>query len=161
MEQGSRVLIWFSFVGWGQIIGGLISYATAVGYKDDPSGFAIAPWKVPFLWAGLFTIVLGFLFLWFVPDNQLNARWLSKEDRILAVARVRVNQQGIGNKHFKMYQFKEALLDPPTWAFFLLALVGDIPNGGISNFFSQIVSLSSLSFVSASFSMLILAPSSD
>ena len=74
-----------------------------------------------------------------MPDSQLNARWLSKEDRLLAIERVRVNQQGIGNKHFKMYQLKEALLDPLTWAFAFYALAADIPNGGISNFFSQLI----------------------
>ncbi|KAL2044097.1 hypothetical protein ABVK25_012473 [Lepraria finkii] len=46
-----------------------------------------------------------------------------------------VNQQGIGNKHFKMYQLKEALMDPMAWAFTFYALTADIPNGGISNFF--------------------------
>lgn len=93
-----------------------------------------------------------------VPDNQMNARWLSKEDRVLAIERIRVNQQGVGNKHFKWYQFREALLDPLTWAFVFYALVADIPvcyglcssragetstdscqNGGISNFFSQLI----------------------
>lgn len=74
-----------------------------------------------------------------MPDNQLNARWLSKHDRILAVERVRINQQGIGNKNFKMYQLKEALTDPMTWAFAFYACTADIPNGGISNFFSQLI----------------------
>lgn len=74
-----------------------------------------------------------------MPDNQLNARWLSKDDRRLAIERVRVNQQGIGNKHFKAYQLKEALTDPLTWAFAFYALTADIPNGGISNFFSQLI----------------------
>lgn len=59
----------------------------------------------------------------------MNARFLSKEDRILAIERVRENQQGIGNKHFKMYQVKEALTDPLTWAFVFYSLVADIPNG--------------------------------
>ena len=74
-----------------------------------------------------------------MPDNQLNARWLSKDDRRLAVERVRINQQGIGNKHFKAYQLKEALTDPLTWAFVFYALTADIPNGAISNFFSQLI----------------------
>jgi len=38
-----------------------------------------------------------------------------------------------------MYQFKEALVDPLTWAFVAYALIADIPNGGISNFFSQLI----------------------
>lgn len=92
-----------------------------------------------FLVTGLLTSTIGIIFLWAVPDNQMNCRWLSKEDRILAIERIRENQQGVGNKHFKWYQLKEALLDPMAWAFFFYALIADIPNGGISNFFSQLI----------------------
>ncbi|KAH8695994.1 putative MFS allantoate transporter [Talaromyces proteolyticus] len=136
-EQGQRTGIWFSFNGVGQIVGGLIAYGIAVGTREN--GSSIAPWKIIFLVTGLLTICLGFCFLYLIPDNQLNARWLSQDDRILAVERVRINQQGIGNKHFKFYQFKETLLDPMTWGFVFYALVADIPNGGISNFFSQLI----------------------
>jgi len=136
-EQGARAGIWFSFNGVAQIVGGTVSYGIAVGAKTH--NFAIAPWRIVFLTFGLLTASLGLIFLWVMPDNQLNARWLSKTDRVLAVARVRGNQQGIGNKHFKMYQFKEALTDPVAWAFVLFALLGDISNGGLTNFFSQLI----------------------
>ena len=136
-EQGQRVGIWFSFNGFGQIFGGLIAYGIAVGARRH--GSSIAPWKIVFLVCGLLTAFMGLLFLIFVPDNQLNARWLSKSDRRLAIERVRSNQQGIGNKHFKRYQLIEALTDPLTWAFVFYALTADIPNGGISNFFSELI----------------------
>lgn len=74
-----------------------------------------------------------------MPDNQMNARFLTEKEKVLAVERIRVNQQGVGNKHFKLYQFKEALTDPMVWAFVFYSLVADIPNGGISNFFSQLI----------------------
>ncbi|THX51312.1 putative MFS allantoate transporter, partial [Aureobasidium pullulans] len=136
-EQGSRTSIWFSFNGFAQIFGGLVAYGIAKGTRIH--GSAIEPWKIIFLVTGCLTICVGAIFFWVIPDSQLNARFLSKEDRILAIERVRCNQQGIGNKHFKMYQLKEALLDPLTWAFVFYALVADIPNGGISNFFSQLI----------------------
>lgn len=84
-------------------------------------------------------MVLGLLFLCLIPDNQLNAWWLSLQDRILAIQRVRINQQGIGNKRFKLYQFKEALVDPLTWVFFIFAVAADITNGGLTNFSSQLI----------------------
>ncbi|KAF1916418.1 membrane transporter [Ampelomyces quisqualis] len=136
-EQGSRTGIWFSFNGFAQIFGGCLAYGIAVGCRK--SGTTIEPWKIVFLVTGLLTIALGFLFLWIVPDNQMNCRWLSKEDRILAIERIRSNNQGVGNKHFKWYQLKEALTDPLSWAFFFFALIADIPNGGITNFFSQLI----------------------
>ena len=137
-EQGFRTGIWFSFNGWAQIFGGLVAYGIAVGARKH--GSAIAPWKIVFLVCGLLTACMGFVFLWFVPDNQLNARFLkTTRERVLAVERIRANEQGVGNKHWKAYQFREALTDPLTWLFFLYSLVADIPNGGISNFFSQLI----------------------
>ncbi|KAI9036395.1 allantoate permease family MFS transporter [Aspergillus affinis] len=136
-EQGSRVNIWFSFNGWGQILGGFVAYGIAVG--TERHGSAIEPWKIVFLVTGLLTVVLGVVFFWIVPDSQLNCRWLKQEDRVLAIARVRINQQGIGNKHFKFYQVKESILDPMTWAFFFFAIIANIPNGGITNFFNQLI----------------------
>jgi len=120
--------IWFSFNGFAQILGGLIAYAIARGV--DKHGSSIEGWKINFLWTGLLTIVVGIIFFFVVPDNQLNARFLSKEDQILAIERIRKNQQGgmvplcafsspgvywadlfpVGNKHFKMYQLKEVCL---------------------------------------------------
>lgn len=74
-----------------------------------------------------------------MPDNQLNARFLTPEERVLAVHRIKRNQQGIGNRHFKVYQVIEALKDPIVWAFVLFALLSNIPNGGLTNFFSQLI----------------------
>lgn len=156
-EQGLRIGIWFSFNGFAQIFGGLVAYGISKGTENG--GSSIAPWKIIFLLTGLLTVTMGILFLFLMPDNQMNAWFLSKEDRILAIERIRGNQQGVGNKHFKMYQVKEALTDPLTWAFVFYALVADIPNGtshptlpnspphqkltpqlgGISNFFSLLV----------------------
>ena len=150
-EQATRVGIWFSFNGFAQIFGGLVAYGIAKGTKAHPA--SLAGWRIVFLFTGCLTAALGVIFWFVMPDNQLNARWLKPRDRILAVERVRVNQQGIGNKHFKLYQLKEALLDPLTWAFFFYALVADIPNGGISNFFSQLASLFLLPHVSSGYSM--------
>ncbi|KAK3671796.1 Allantoate permease [Recurvomyces mirabilis] len=136
-EQGTRTGIWFSFNGWAQIFGGLVAYGIARGTANHQT--SLAGWKIVFLLTGLLTVSMGILFLFIIPDNQLNARWLSKEDRVLAIERIRVNQQGVGNKHFKWYQVREALTDPITWAFVAYALIADIPNGGISNFFSQLI----------------------
>lgn len=92
-----------------------------------------------FLVIGLFTAFIGAIFLFVMPDNQMNARFLTEKEKVLAIERIRVNQQGVGNKHFKFYQFKEAMTDPMVWAFVFYSLVADIPNGGISNFFSQLI----------------------
>lgn len=126
-STGTRTGIWFSFNGFAQIFGGVVAYGISVGVKKH--GSSVEPWKIIFLLIGLITAAVGCVFLYFMPDNQLNAKFLTPEERLMAVERIRKNQQGVGNKHFKMYQLKEALLDPMSWAFCALALISDIPNG--------------------------------
>ena len=128
-----RVALWSSFNGLAQIFGGLVAYGLSI------REYSITSWKIIFILTGVITIFFGFLFLLLIPDSQLNARWLTEEDRVLAIERVRVNQQGIGNKHFKAHQFKETLQDPMTWAFVLFTVVFNIPNGGLTNFFSLLI----------------------
>lgn len=84
-------------------------------------------------------VLIGFVFLYVVPDNQLNARWLDERERLLAIERVKENEQGIGNKQFKWYQLREVFVDPHFWALFLYGILNDIPNGGLTNFFSQLI----------------------
>jgi ACS family allantoate permease-like MFS transporter len=108
-EQGLRTGIWFSFNGWAQILGGCLAYGIARGVEIH--GSSIAPWKIIFLVTGLLTVAIGVIFLFVVPDNQLNARFLNQKDRILAIERIRINQQGVGNKvNFANYQETESLL---------------------------------------------------
>ncbi|KAF2967771.1 hypothetical protein GQX73_g5829 [Xylaria multiplex] len=134
-EQGTRVSWWFSFNGWGQIVGGVVAYGIATAHDS----LLIKGWQLIFLVFGLFTALMGVFFLYWMPDSQLNARFLTEHERLMAVERIRVNQQGVGNKHFKWYQCKEALTDPMIWAFALFSLFGNIPNGGITNYFSQLI----------------------
>jgi MFS transporter, ACS family, allantoate permease len=132
--QPQEVLHWLTSI---QIFGGLLAYGIARG--TDAYGSSIAPWKIIFLSTGLLTVSVGVVFLFIMPDNQLNARFLNEQDRILALERIRRNQQGVGNHQWKIYQLKEALTDPLSWAFFLYALISSIPNGGLTNFFSLLI----------------------
>lgn len=132
--------IWYSFNGLAQIFGGLLAYG--INRAVNTYGSAIEAWRVLFLVTGLLTVVVGVIFYFVMPDNQLNAIWLSPEDRILAVERVRVNNQGIGNKHFKFYQVKEAFTDPLVWGLAFFGFVGQLPGGGLGVFFSQLVMIS-------------------
>lgn len=136
-EQGSRMGVWFSFNGVAMVVGGVLAYGIAEGTKDSDS--AVEPWRILFFVTGCFTVAIGLVFLRYMPDNQLNVRFLDPEDCVLAVQRIRQNQQGIGNRRFKASQFREALADPLTWAFAFFGCAGNIPNGGITNFFSQII----------------------
>jgi len=47
----------------------------------------------------------------FLPDSPVTAKGLSHREKRIAVERLRENQTGVENKHFKAYQVKEAFMD--------------------------------------------------
>ena len=136
-EQITRTAIWVSSNGFAQILGGVIAYGIAQG--GNAGRYDISPWRLVFVLFGCLTVSVGIFALFFLPDNQLNAWWLPRDQRQLAVVRVRGNQQGIGSRKFKLHQFKEVFTDPFSWLLFLFAVAANIPNGGLTNFFSQLV----------------------
>lgn len=129
-EQFLRTAIWFACNGLGTIIGSGIGY----GITTHMASYSILPWKVLFIVEGCMTMVVGIAFYIHIPDNPSKAWFLTDEEKALVVERIKTNEQGFGNKHFKSYQFKEAVTDIQTWLFFLFGLATDIPNGAVTNF---------------------------
>lgn len=58
----------------------------------------------------------------------MNARFLTPDERVRAVLRLKQNQSGVENKRFKRTQMLEALRDPKTWLFALFAGISNIMN---------------------------------
>lgn len=84
-------------------------------------------------------MLLGLGVFFYLPDNPLSARWLTEQERLLAVERTRSNQQAVENKTVKWYQFREALTDVNTWLYFFFAICTNVPNGAITNFGSILI----------------------
>lgn len=130
--------MWFCFNGVAQIVGGALAYGVSRGFQEN-SHISFSAWKALFLITGLATSVYGLALFSFLPESPITAAWLSKEERHIAVERLRGNQQGIGSKVFKWYQFREAFADVRTYLIFLFLVTVDIPCGGITVFFTQLI----------------------
>lgn len=126
-----RTSIWFSFNGMGLIIG---SGAIAYNLFQNMESYSIEAWKLIFIITGVITIALGIAIFLHIPNKPTEAWFLSETDKRNVVERIRANQQGFGNRHFKKYQLIEALTDIKIWLFSLMILSANIPNGGLTNF---------------------------
>ncbi|KIY44856.1 MFS general substrate transporter [Fistulina hepatica ATCC 64428] len=132
-EQPSRISCWYMFNGVGVAGGGMLGYAIGHVKGDLPS------WRYEFIVVGSLCAAWGIAIWFLLPDSPPTTPFLTREQRLMAVARLRKNQTGVDVKVFKWYQMREALLDIKTWLFFFLGVVGNIPNGGISNFSTLII----------------------
>lgn len=82
-----------------------------------------------YLLTGALAILCGIAVIIWMPDSPLHATFLSKEERIIAIERIRNDQGGTENKTIKRYQLREAVLDIRTWLIVLLTLISTFRSG--------------------------------
>ncbi|KAK5120441.1 hypothetical protein LTR85_006380 [Meristemomyces frigidus] len=114
------------------IVGGAVAYGVTF-YQG-----AIAPWKLLYLVLGALAITCGIMVVIWLPDSPVTAHFLTEEEKIAALERVRLDQSGTHNKHIKRYQIVETFKDIRTWLMFVIIMCTGIPNGGNSAFSSII-----------------------
>ncbi|KAJ5919787.1 hypothetical protein N7454_009622 [Penicillium verhagenii] len=132
-EQPKRFGIWYLGTGTASMMGALVAYGLLF-YTGDH----FKAWQIMFLIFGIITIVVGISIFIFLPDNPMTSR-LTHEEKILAIERLRENQTGIENKHFKWNQFVEVFRDPQTYLIIVIVTAMDVPNAAISSFTSLII----------------------
>ncbi|ORY85703.1 major facilitator superfamily domain-containing protein [Protomyces lactucae-debilis] len=137
-EQALRIGVWFSFNGVAIMVGSGIAYGIASHVGLDPTA-ALKGWQILFVLFGGLTVLLGIAFFFLLPDNPMTARMLTAPERLMAVERLRSNQQAVENKNIKWYQVKEALRDVNTWLYILFSFAANVPNGFITNFGSILI----------------------
>ncbi|KAM0749041.1 MFS general substrate transporter [Meredithblackwellia eburnea MCA 4105] len=134
-EQSFRTGLWFCGTPIGNIIGGVLSYAIG----SIKSTKHVQQWQIFYLFFGAISFLYSFVLAAFLPDTQLKARFLTQEQKEIAVERVRANHTVSADKHFKWDQAIEFILDPQAILIFLIAFVSTLPSVAASSFSSLIV----------------------
>ncbi|KAJ5690689.1 hypothetical protein N7462_005081, partial [Penicillium macrosclerotiorum] len=132
-EQALRMGIWYSCTGYVSIFSPLINYG--LGHITG----SLSPWKYMYLVAGAVTIIWGIVLVFLLPSDPIRARGFSERQRYIAVARLRMNNSGVRNTHYKKGQVYELLGDLKFWLIFLTAFLSMIANGPISTFIPIII----------------------
>lgn len=107
--------------------------SSLIGYAVGHIESGLAKWMYVFLIFGSISVVIGIATLIFLPDLPSTAKFLTDKEKLVAVARVSGNRQGVKNHHFKKYQLWQALKDPKTWILFVMAVGAQIPNSALTS----------------------------
>lgn len=127
-ERASRIGWFYAGNLSTSVVGGAVAYGITF-YEG-----AIAPWKLLYLVLGALAVINGIIVILFLPDSPMTAGFLTPEEKIAALERVRLDQAGTHNKHIKRYQIIETFKDVRTWIMFLIIMCIGVPNGGNSAF---------------------------
>ncbi|PHH89629.1 hypothetical protein CDD83_5645 [Cordyceps sp. RAO-2017] len=140
-EQTMRIGSWYCMNGLTWVLGSLITYGLASINSH------MRPYQIIFLFFGLVTVAVAFVMFFRMPDSPTEAKFLSDEDKVLAIGRLRHNQMGVMCREWRFAHFSEALRDPKTWLWFTTIFCVSVPSNGISTFGPLIIK----SFVSDPF----------
>ncbi|TVY20318.1 putative transporter [Lachnellula arida] len=123
-EQVLRTGAWAAANGFGAMIGGIIAFG--MGHVNA----GVPGWKWIF-------ILNGILVYFYLPPSPMRAKFLTEEERVLSVHRIRANNTGILNRELKWNQIMEAInpfQDPQGLLLFLVVFCNEVLNGGFGAF---------------------------
>lgn len=94
----------------------------------------LSPWRYMYIVGGVITILWAVVVYLFMPPDPIRAKGFTERERYIAVARLRVNNSGVRNTHFKMEHVKELLRDEKFWLMFAQAFLILIASGPVNTF---------------------------
>ncbi|KAL4735448.1 major facilitator superfamily domain-containing protein [Aspergillus similis] len=130
-EQTWRASLWNAMNGVTSIVGSLFTYGLGHIHSDT-----LFSYQIIFLLCGLLTVAYSLVVFIFMPDSPMEAKFLPKREKVIAVERLRANQMGVISREWRWDHVWETLLDVKTWIWFFLIIA---ISGGISTFGSLII----------------------
>jgi len=92
-----------------------------------------------FIVGGIITILWALVIYFYMPPDPIRAKGFNERERYISVARLRVNNAGVRNTHFKMQQVTELFMDPHFWLAFSMAFLSMIAAGPVNAFIPIII----------------------
>lgn len=85
-----------------------------------------------YLVAGAITVIWSFVVLFLLPADPIRGKGFTTRERYIAVARLRKNNSGVRNLHWKNSQMVECLTDIKFWLCVFMAFFMMFGNGPYS-----------------------------
>ncbi|KAJ3477983.1 hypothetical protein NLG97_g8696 [Lecanicillium saksenae] len=121
-------LLWWASGSFANVLLTMVSYKLIQDGNHHPLVGGLKSWK----WMHLVCVILTFIVIIplaiFLPNSPVEAKWLTKDEKIHTIDTIREAHAGISNKSFKMSQFREAFIDPKTWLFITHMFFNELPN---------------------------------
>ncbi|KAI9705244.1 MAG: hypothetical protein M1820_005242 [Bogoriella megaspora] len=133
-EQAPRISFWYSGLSFGQIFGGILSYAFQ--HVHNPS---FAGWKALFVFCGALTIIIGAIGFLIIPESPMAAKFVNDAEKVAILQHVSVNKTGVLNNHVKLSHLIEMGLDLQIWLMIVCTVSISVTSGVISTYSATLI----------------------
>jgi hypothetical protein len=100
---------------------------------------AVKAWQFIFVLMGPVTVVAGLYIAFAMPSSPATAWFLTPEERLIALERIRRNKTGTHVTVYKPSQLLEAIKDPRMYLAAISVFCASVQNGGVSSFGATII----------------------
>lgn len=114
-EQTLRNSFWNGMNGVTAIVGSLFTYG--LGHIHSNTLFE---YQIIFMFCGLLTVTYSIIVLVLMPDSPMEAKYLEQRHKVIAVERLRANQQGVASRKWRWDHVWEVAIDIKIYLWFLL-----------------------------------------
>jgi hypothetical protein len=133
-EIATRISILYT----GNILATAFAGLIAIGIFKLDGAVNLAGWQWLFIIQGIATFVVAIVAGFILPDDPLNTKWLTPEERILANKRILLDTVGEKGVVSPFAGLKAAASDPKLWLFAFMQHMHLAANG-FKNFFPTVV----------------------
>ncbi|GFZ50389.1 hypothetical protein JCM24511_08146 [Saitozyma sp. JCM 24511] len=132
-EQPVRIALWYGTNGVASMLGSLLAYGLS---------FIVSPvlyvYQILFLTVGLATVITAPLIYWRLENNPATAKFLTPQERLWAVERLRNNNTGVETKEIKWNQVLECIVSPSVWLFIAVTFCVNV-GASVTNTFGPLI----------------------
>ncbi|PKS05502.1 hypothetical protein jhhlp_008880 [Lomentospora prolificans] len=129
-ERSLRVALILASATLAGAFGGAIAYG--IGHMNQVSG--MSAWRWLFILEGIPSVISAVLVLLFLPDFPERARWLSQEEKDLAIARLETEGSSSADKSMTWADAKSTLTDWRLYGHYVAYFAVSIPFASMSYF---------------------------
>ncbi|KAI0696771.1 MFS general substrate transporter [Cerioporus squamosus] len=132
----TRIAMFWAGATFAGAFSGLLAYG--ISFMSGTGG--LLGWSWIFILEGLFTIFVGIVAFYLLPDLPHTAKFLTLEERAFVVHKKKYDNSSVGEQeHFEWRHVKEALLDWQVWALCTINATVTTPIYGIAFFLPSII----------------------
>lgn len=102
--------------------------APVVNYGLGHITGALSPWRYMFIVAGCITTLWSFYIFFVMEPDPVHARRLNEREKFIAISRLRSNNSGVRNTHFKRAQLLEFFGSIHFWLMFFMSVTLNVSN---------------------------------
>lgn len=134
-EGAFRIGIWYSGLGIGQLIGGLLSFL----FQLIGPAATLEGWRILFIVVGLVNALTGIYALLVLPSTPLSANNLTEKEKYVLLLKLTDEKLGVNNKTFLPRQILESICDIQAWLIFLLSFSISFSSNTVSTFSATVI----------------------